>query len=178
MLRKPVAAALTLAVIPLGFGAPEMTSKSLAFATYKERVGRVTVLVGSFPAALSDGEPYIPLQIAVGLRGKGPRVIVTAESFHLIDQDANVYPMASWQEILEQDRAFLFKPQILEAYTLGHIVGDRNPQGPVGRGCRGPAFSAPGWRLCRAVRRVCLELDRQQAQDPAPDEPGAGPRDA
>ena len=78
----------------------------------------MTVLVGSFPAALSDGEPYIPLQIAVGLRGKGPRVIVTAESFHLIDQDANVYPMASWQEILEQDRAFLFTPQILEAYPL------------------------------------------------------------
>ena len=110
MLRKPVAAALTLAVIPLGLAAPAKTSHSLAFATYKERVGRITLLVGSFPAALFDGEPYIPLQIAVGLRGKGKTVVVTAESFHLIDQDGNVYPMPSWEEILQQDRAFLSTP--------------------------------------------------------------------
>ena len=50
-----VAAVLLATLVPAAHGArkPE-TSKSLAFATYKEQVGRITVLVGSFPAALNE----------------------------------------------------------------------------------------------------------------------------
>jgi hypothetical protein len=78
----------------------EETSKSFSFATYKERDDRTIVLVKTLEAAIFEGEPYVPLQVAVGVRGKGPSLIVQAESFELIDRDGNRYPMPSYEEVL------------------------------------------------------------------------------
>lgn len=114
-----IVAALLATLVPATHGArkPE-TSKSLAFATYKEQVGRITVLVGSFPAALNETEPYVPLQVAVGVRGRGEKITLGVESFQLIDRDGNIFPIASFEEFRNNDHAQLFNPQIIAAYPL------------------------------------------------------------
>ncbi len=76
------------------------TSKSFAFATYKERDDRTTVLVSTLLAAVFEREPFVPIQIAVGVRGRGPTLEISAESFELIDRDGNHYPMPSYDEVL------------------------------------------------------------------------------
>jgi hypothetical protein len=78
------------------------TSKSFAFATYKERIDRVTILAGSFPAALNAEEDYIPIPVALGIRKKGPGMTISSESFTLIDSAGHAYPVASYEEILAQ----------------------------------------------------------------------------
>jgi hypothetical protein len=94
------------------------TSESLAFATYKEEVGRVTVVVGTFPAALNDGESYTPLQIAVGVRGRGPELTVHRESFVLIDDEGTVYPLATREELDGHDTLLQLTAELDDAYPL------------------------------------------------------------
>lgn len=76
------------------------TSKSFSFATYKERDDRTIVLVSTLTAAVFEREAFVPMQIAVGVRGKGPTLTVRAESFELVDRDGNRYPMPSYEELL------------------------------------------------------------------------------
>ena len=115
---KSVQIALILVLmLSVAAGEPE-TSKSFAFATYKERVGPMTILVGSFPAALASEEQFIPLQIAVGIRGKDPHLTVTPESFTLIDQDGGSYPLAGYLEVTDNQWLMKYVRQITAAYPL------------------------------------------------------------
>ena len=119
---------ISIVVLLLATAANTETSKSLAFATYKEHVGRVKVIVGTFPAALNDGERYFPLQIAVGVRGKGPELTLTAESFTLVDEDGVVYPMATLEEIRAEAGMIQFNEQVFRQNPLnvgGQYVNSR-----------------------------------------------------
>jgi len=78
------------------------TSKSFSFATYKERDDRTIVLVSTLTAAVFEREPFVPLQVAVGVRGRGPTLEISAESFELIDRDGRHYPMPSYNEVLAE----------------------------------------------------------------------------
>jgi hypothetical protein len=119
-----IAAALLATLPPATHGAGKTkTSKSLAFATYKEQIGRVTVIVGSFPAALNETEPYIPLQVAVGVRGRGETINLGVESFQLIDRDGNIFPIASFEEFRNNGHAQTFNPEIMAAYPL--VTGEQ-----------------------------------------------------
>lgn len=75
------------------------TSEHLAFATFKERVGRVEMIVGSLPAAIEEKEEFLPLQIAVGVFDKGPELTITLDSFTLFDADNQVYDMAMANQV-------------------------------------------------------------------------------
>jgi hypothetical protein len=75
------------------------TSEHLAFATFKERVGRVELVVGSLPAAIEEKEEFLPLQIAVGVFDKGPELTITLDSFTLFDAHNQVYDMAMANQV-------------------------------------------------------------------------------
>ena len=121
MTRKTVLTLACATAVAFSLAAAPTTSKSFAFATYKEEVGRVTILVGSFPAALNDGSRYIPLQIAVGVRGKGGELTITPESFTLLDDEGRAYPMATHREVLDEGRV-LFNRSVNRSLPLvtGH----------------------------------------------------------
>ena len=78
------------------------TSKSLAYATYKETSGRVEVVVGSLIAGLAANEKYMPLQIAVSTSGKGPELEVTPDRFQLIDSKGNIFNSASVRDVANE----------------------------------------------------------------------------
>jgi hypothetical protein len=88
-----------VAAMPFLFGADAddstkpATSKEIAYHTYAETVDRVTVVVDSYPARLFQKEKYIPLQIAVGVDGKGPELAVSIDGFNLVDGE-HVYAAA------------------------------------------------------------------------------------
>jgi hypothetical protein len=109
---------ISVVVILLATAADTKTSKSLAFATYKEYVGRTNAIVGTFPAALNDGERYFPIQIAIGVRGKGPELTFTSESFNLIDEDGVVYPVATLEEIRAEAGMLEFNEEVFKQYPL------------------------------------------------------------
>jgi len=103
-------------------GVPE-TSKGFAFATYKERLGPITILVGSYPAAFDRGDDLVPLQIAIGIRGEDSKLTITPESFTLIDPDGKSYPMASYSELVRHDRLMRFTERIDRAQPL--VLGEQ-----------------------------------------------------
>ena len=118
MLRTILSIAVLAAIAgSISARSPE-TSRSLSFAVYKEARGPVTVLVGTFPAALDAEESYIPLQIAVGVRGKNASLTVTPESFTLLDADGKRYPMAGFEELWFEDRLLRFTPAVNAAAPL------------------------------------------------------------
>jgi hypothetical protein len=83
-------------------GADREPSKTFSFANYIEQDARVTVLVDTFTAAIFENEPYVPLQIAVGVRRRGPVLIIGPESFELSDRDGRRYPLATYEEVLAE----------------------------------------------------------------------------
>lgn len=90
-----------LALLSGSAGNPgDSPSDSFSFATYREIDGRVTLLVGSFLASLHTEDTYIPIPVAIGLRGNGPGLTVTPESFTLIDQAGRAHPAAGYEEVL------------------------------------------------------------------------------
>jgi len=99
------------------------TSMRFAFATYKEKSGPITVLVGSYTAAFGEGEDLVPLQIAIGIRGQDAKLTITPESFTLIDPDGNSYPMASYSELARHDRLMRFTEVIDRAQPL--VLGEQ-----------------------------------------------------
>jgi hypothetical protein len=122
-MRRLVPIVLALSLPFSVSGEEPETSKSFAFATYKERVGPMTLLVGSFPAALASEERFIPLQVAVGIRGKDPHLTVSPESFTLIDQDGAAYPLASYREVTANQWLTDYVRQIDAAYPL--VTGEQ-----------------------------------------------------
>ena len=103
-------------------GVPE-TSKGFAFATYKESLGPITILVGSYPAGFDQGDDLVPLQIAIGIRGEDAKLTITPESFTLIDPDGKSYPMASYSELVHHDRLMRFTERIDRAQPL--VLGEQ-----------------------------------------------------
>jgi hypothetical protein len=65
------------------------TSEDLSYATYGESGDRVKVVVSSLAAKIEKPKQYLPLQIAIGLRGDGPEISFTYQSFQLIDGQGN-----------------------------------------------------------------------------------------
>ena len=86
--------------VPLGGGPPSDTSKSFAYATFKEQQGRITVLLDSLPASFRDDQAYIPIPVAIGLQGYGDGIIITPETFILVDQAGLAHPAASYGELV------------------------------------------------------------------------------
>ena len=86
-----------------GLAGDEATSRSLSFATYVEEAGRVTVIVGSQLTGNYADAPYAPLQIAVGLYGKGPPLVMSPASFVLLDAGGSVYPMAPYPDVRDAE---------------------------------------------------------------------------
>jgi hypothetical protein len=97
------------------------TSKSLSFATYKEEVGRVTVIVGSQLTGNYAESRYAPLQIAVGVYGEGPALVISPASFSLIDAAGTVYPMAPYPDVRDAE-IILFVKQLDKTIPL--VTGD------------------------------------------------------
>ena len=60
------------------------------------------------------------------------------------------------------------------AAAAGHQLGDREPQAAIGGGHPRRTLPAARRRLLGKLRRLRIRRHRQQAQDPAADEPGAG----
>jgi len=75
------------------------TSKEVYYATYSEKVDRVTVILSSYMTGMDSQQQFAPLQIAVGAWGKGPEVLVKRDSFLLLDADGNMYTTAAAGEI-------------------------------------------------------------------------------
>jgi len=82
-----------------GRKAGDLDRKLSAFA-YIEEGKLVTLIVGTLAARDRDGEAYMPLQIAVSNNGQ-KRLTMTRESFTLIDQDKNRYPVANPRELID-----------------------------------------------------------------------------
>lgn len=115
-------AALCCVGLPAAAGDVESaTSKNFAYYTFVERTGRVTLLVDSYVAMKRWDEPYVPLQIAVGLYpakdGNGKRkprtVRVLLDSLTLLDAAGNTVGPAEYEEVregyekLDADRGFV-----------------------------------------------------------------------
>jgi len=110
------------AVLALGAAGPT-TSEDYAYSTYRELGDRLTVLVDSYAAALHDDDPYIPLSVAVGLSGPGKSVLVTPESFTLLDQDGRAHNPASYQEIASNYPKRQFDALLMRSYPI--VVGSQ-----------------------------------------------------
>ncbi len=113
-LKAALSAACLLLNVP-GLAAREaestlapQTSRSASFATYAERVDRVEVVVGSLSAAVAANEKYVPLQIAVGVWGRGAELEITPERFLLIDSKGNMLTPAPVEEIAKQASVLQF----------------------------------------------------------------------
>jgi len=78
------------------------TSRETAYATYVEKAGRVTVVMSSYLMGLGPDEKYLPMRIAVGVKGKGPELAVGIDAFQLIDAKGEMYSTATTEEIAEQ----------------------------------------------------------------------------
>lgn len=85
-------------------------SEDIAYATYGESADRVKVVVSSVVAKIEKPEQYLPLQIAVGLRGAGPEISFSYQSFQLIDGHGNYAATATPQD-LQNDLKFWMETQ-------------------------------------------------------------------
>lgn len=130
LLSALVAAALLALPTPAG---TDEASERFSFATYRERTERITLLAEGFQASLHDGDAFVPIPVAIGVRGKGPKVVVTLESFTLIDQEGNAHPAAAFETVLsrypklEFDRSLLrLRPLVIgQQFDLGYRVPSR-----------------------------------------------------
>lgn len=84
------------------------TSKTFAYATYKEMRGPVTILVDTLPASFRDDQPYVPFPVAIGVQGYGKQYTISPEIFTLIDQTGVTYAAASHLEVREAYPKLLF----------------------------------------------------------------------
>jgi len=99
--------ALALAALVLGSCArreirgQETTGLDRKLSTYAwiEEGDLVTFVVGTRAARDRDGSGYVPVEIAIANTGL-KNLVVTRESFTLVDEDGNRYPAATPQELL------------------------------------------------------------------------------
>jgi len=111
-----VSTSLLLLVLLLGAGpalakkkrAPA-TSPTVSFATYKEEVGRITVVLGTQIASIDPATPFLPFQIAVGVYGPGEDLVVTRASFALITPGGRVYTAAPLRDVVEGGKISYFR---------------------------------------------------------------------
>jgi hypothetical protein len=82
-----------------GGTAPDLDRKLSTYAWIEEG-DLITFIVGTRATRYREETAYIPLQIAVANNGLR-RLILTRESFTLIDEQGNRYPMATPRELLE-----------------------------------------------------------------------------
>jgi hypothetical protein len=94
------------------------TSKSLSYATYKEVVDRVEVVVGSELAGVADHRKYLPLQIAIGVFGDGPELEITPGRFLLIDAERNILNSVPAIEIAREADLLMLAKQYNETNRL------------------------------------------------------------
>jgi hypothetical protein len=103
---RPAAAAAVAVVIavtarcalqPLPASASDV-DRTLRQSTYYEEGDLVALVVGARPARFRLSEPFIPLEVAVVNRGL-ESLTITPESFTLVAQDGQRYPMASRAEL-------------------------------------------------------------------------------
>ena len=78
------------------------TSKNIGYGAYQNSSGRVELIVGAQAAAISQHEQYIPLQVALAVRGKGPELEVSMSRFALIDASGNILDPATVEEMAKQ----------------------------------------------------------------------------
>jgi len=79
------------------------TSKEVAYATYGDKAGRVRVVMSSYLMGLGPEEEFLPMQVAVGVQGKGPELAVGIDAFLLVDGKGDMYSTATTQEIGSKD---------------------------------------------------------------------------
>ena len=65
----------------------------------------------------------MPLQIAIGIRGKDAKLTITPESFTIIDPDGNSYPAATYSELARHDRLMRSAEAIDRAQPL--VMGEQ-----------------------------------------------------
>jgi hypothetical protein len=73
--------------------------EKLSTFSYIEDGDLVTLVVSTKPARDRDGQPYMPLEIAVANNGLR-RLTLTRESFVLVDREGRHYPMATTRELI------------------------------------------------------------------------------
>ena len=82
-----------------GVDAPKLDRKYTTFSWIEEG-DLVTFLVNTRATRYREGHAYIPLEISVANTGFR-QLTLTRESFTLVDQDGNRYPVASPEELLQ-----------------------------------------------------------------------------
>jgi hypothetical protein len=100
-------------VASVGFVAAEenkQTSEDVSYATYGESGDRVKVVVSSLAAKIEKPKEFLPLQVAIGLRGAGPEISFNYQSFQLIDGQGN-YAATSTPEDLQANHEFWMETQ-------------------------------------------------------------------
>ena len=80
------------------------TSPTLSHATYRVRSGPATIILGSGLALANRDQPFFPLQIAIGVNIKSPRLIITRASFTLTDGEGTIHRLAPYAEVVEAGR--------------------------------------------------------------------------
>lgn len=73
--------------------------RTLTGFTYVESGDLVELIVNTKPTRLREDGPYVPIEIVVANRGL-KKLTLTRESFVLIDEDKNRYPVAGPQELM------------------------------------------------------------------------------
>ena len=79
--------------------APDLDRKLSTFV-YIEEGEIASLIVNTQPARFRDGAPYVPFQIAVANRGLRT-MLISRESFELVDEEGNRYPAAGPRELLD-----------------------------------------------------------------------------
>jgi hypothetical protein len=74
--------------------------RKLSAHAWVEEGKLVTLIVGTLSARDKDGSPYVPFEIAVSNNGLR-QLSLTRESFTLVDQEGNRYPVAGPRELIE-----------------------------------------------------------------------------
>jgi hypothetical protein len=85
---------------PIEGGEASDLDRKLSTYAWIEEGDLVTFIVGTRATRYREETAYVPLQIAVANNGLR-RLILTRESFTLIDEAGNRYPMATPRELLE-----------------------------------------------------------------------------
>ena len=124
MSAKPGVAVLIMGIMLFAggcrFGPQEMrgtkasdVDEKLSTFAYIEDGDLVTLIVDIKATRDRGGEEYIPLEIAIANKGLR-RLTISRESFVLIDQDGNRYPLASPRELLQKYQKLDFDRQYAE----------------------------------------------------------------
>ena len=74
--------------------------RKLSTFAYIEEGDLMTLIVDTKATRYREKSPYIPLEIAIANRGL-KQLVLTRESFTLIDEEGNRYPAASPRELIE-----------------------------------------------------------------------------